>query len=74
MRYSKYIVALVVLLNTGFAIAILYVFLKTGSEPTVLTGCWFGFTTGELWMLSSVTKMKVKRKGEKCDGDKTKLV
>lgn len=64
MRYSKYIVALVILLNTGFTMAVLYLFMRTSSEPTVLIGCWFGFTTGELWMLSSVTKTKVKKKGE----------
>jgi len=60
MRYSKLIVALVILLNTGFAGAVLYLFLRTGSEPTVLIGCWFAFTTGELWMLSGITKVKVK--------------
>lgn len=59
--FSKKIVSLIVGLNVLFTIAILYVFLKTnGSEPTVLVGCWFGFTTGELWMLSSIKKTKVK--------------
>ena len=28
-----------------------------------LVGCWFAFTTGELWMLSSIKKSKVKKKG-----------
>ena len=59
-KFSKKIVALVVLLNTGFAGAVLYLFLRTGSEPVTLIGCWFGFTTGELWMLSGIRKAKLK--------------
>ena len=62
-RFSKFIVALVVAMNIAFTIAVLYVFLKTASEPTALVGAWFAFTTGELWMLSSIKKTKVK-KGE----------
>ena len=30
-----------------------------------LVGCWFAFTTGELWMLSSIKKSKVKKRGGK---------
>jgi len=61
-RFSKLIVAAVVTLNTIFTIAVLYVFLKVGSEPITLIGCWFAFTTGELWMLSSIKKSKVNKK------------
>jgi hypothetical protein len=60
MRYSKWIVALVILLNALFTGAVLYLFLRTGSEPTVLIGCWFAFTTGELWLLSGITREKVR--------------
>lgn len=60
-RFSKFIVALIILLNILFTSAVLYVFLKTGSEPMTLVGCWFAFTTGELWMLSSIKKSKVKK-------------
>lgn len=60
-RYSKLIVAAVVILNTIFTAAVLYVFLKTGSEPSTLITAWFAFTTGELWMLSSIKKSKVKK-------------
>ncbi|NLY77140.1 MAG: hypothetical protein GX080_03495 [Tissierellia bacterium] len=63
-RFSKFIVALIILLNILFTGAVLYVFLKTGSEPMTLVGCWFAFTTGELWMLSSIKKSKVKKEGE----------
>ena len=65
-RFSKAIVALVVLMNIIFTGAVLYVFLKTGNEPVALVGAWFAFTTGELWMLSSIKKAKVK-KGENED-------
>ena len=61
-KFSKAIVAAVIILNIAFTVAVLYVFLKVGSEPMTLIGCWFGFTTGELWMLSSIKKTKVKKK------------
>ena len=59
-RFSKLIVAAVVLLNTGFTAAVLYVYLRVGSEPTTLIAAWFAFTTGELWMLAGIRKAKVK--------------
>ena len=61
-RFSKLIVAAVVLLNTGFTAAVLYVYLRVGSEPTTLIAAWFAFTTGELWLLAGITKTKVKVK------------
>lgn len=60
MRYSKWIVALVIMLNVAFTGAILFLFLRTGSEPSTLIGCWFGFTTVELWTLAGITREKVK--------------
>jgi hypothetical protein len=68
MRYSKLIVALVILLNTGFAGAVLYAFLRVGSEPTALVAAWFAFTTGELWLLSGITREKVRRDANSRDG------
>ena len=58
-RFSKLIVAAVVLLNTGFTAATLYVFLRTGGEPTALIAAWFSFTTGELWMCAGIRKAKL---------------
>ena len=60
--FSKLIITLVVLMNIAFTVAVLYVFLKTASEPVALVGAWFAFTTGELWMLSSIKKEKVKKR------------
>lgn len=59
-KFSKFVVAAVVLLNTGFTAAVLYVYLRVGSEPTTLIAAWFAFTTGELWMLAGIRKAKVK--------------
>ena len=58
--FSKLIISLVVVMNIIFTVAVLYVFLKTSSEPVALVGAWFAFTTGELWMLSSIKKRKSK--------------
>lgn len=60
-KFSKVIVAAVILLNILFTVAVLYVFLKTGSEPMTLIGCWFAFTTGELWMLAKIKREKIKK-------------
>ena len=59
-KFSKRIVALVIFLNVVFTAAVLYIFLKVASEPTTLIVAWFAFTTGELWMLSSIKKKEVK--------------
>ncbi len=64
-RYSKVMVAIVIILNALFAAGVLYVFRQTGSEPSSLVVSWFAFTTGELLMLSSIKKVKEKGKGEK---------
>ena len=60
-RFSKFIVALVIALNTLFSVAVLYVFQKTGAEPSALVASWFAFTTGELWLLSTIKKTRVKK-------------
>lgn len=63
-KFSKFIIWLVLSLNIIFTIAVFYAFIKVGSEPTALIGCWFSFTTGELWMISSIKKAKLKLKRE----------
>lgn len=64
--YSKFIVAVVIMLNVIFTAAVLFVFLRTGNEPSTLITAWFAFTTGELFMLSSIKKVKEKKgKGDK---------
>lgn len=58
-QFSKFIITLVVTLNVIYTIIILYIFFKIGSEPTVLTSCWFAFTTGELFMLANIKNKKI---------------
>ena len=59
--FSKLVIMVIVLANIIYTAAVLYVFLKTSCEPTVLTGCWFAFTTGELWLLSGIKREKLRR-------------
>lgn len=59
--FSKTLIVAIVLLNIVFTAAVLFVFAKTSAEPTVLVGCWFAFTTGELWLLAGIKKSKIKK-------------
>ena len=64
MKFSKGIVSLVISLNIIFTAAVLYTFLKVGSEPMTLIGCWFAFTTGELWLLAGIKKREIETSGK----------
>lgn len=64
MGYDKKIVTAIIVLNVIFAAVIVKVFLTVGSEPTVLVGAWFTFTTGELWQLSKIKRKKLKKRME----------
>ena len=59
MRFSKWIVAAVIAMNASFTAAVLYVFLKTGSEPSTLVAAWFAFTTGELLALAAIKRKEI---------------
>ena len=59
MKFSKFIVALVIALNVLFTVAVLFIFYKVGTEPTTLIGAWFGFTTIELWALAGIKKREI---------------
>jgi len=59
VKFSKTIVALVIMLNVLFAAAVLWVFLQTKAEPVVLIGAWFSFTTAELLALAGIKKKEV---------------
>ena len=48
------------LLNIGFTGTILYLFLRTGSEPTTLIAAWFVSGKGELRLLAGITETKMK--------------
>lgn len=59
MKFSKWIVSLVIILNVLFTAAVLVVFWKVGEEPSILIGAWFAFTTGELWFLAGIRKKEM---------------
>jgi len=56
--FSKLIVTFVIIINIVFTIGTLYIFLKTGNEPTTLIGAWFAFTTVEVWQLAKIKRDK----------------
>jgi len=63
MKFSKLIVALVILLNAAFTVAVLFIFYRIGTEPAALIAAWFGFTTVELWALAGIKKREIDRNG-----------
>ena len=65
MKFSKLIVALVILLNAAFTVAVLFIFYRIGTEPTTLIGAWFGFTTVELWALAGIKKREIETGNDK---------
>ena len=58
--FSKALVVGIIFANIVFTVAVLWVFLRTGSEPQVLIGAWFAFTTSELIVLAGIKKQKIK--------------
>jgi uncharacterized membrane protein len=58
-QFSKVMVLLIIIMNIWFTVAVLRVFAITGAEPVALVAAFFGFTTGELWLMASIKKTKV---------------
>ena len=65
MKFSKWIVALVILLNAVFTVAVLFIFYRISAEPVTLIGAWFGFTTIELWALAGIKKREIETRNDK---------
>lgn len=63
MKYSKRIVILIIILNVMFTTGVLAVFWHTGNEPVALVGSWFAFTGGEMFLIASIKKEKIKKGG-----------
>lgn len=66
-QFSKVVVFSIVIMNIWFARETLSVFREVGAEPVTLIMSWFAFTGGELWMLSSIKKRKIKKDGNEND-------
>lgn len=60
-RFSKLVVAFIILANCAFTAAALFVFLRTGAEPAALIAAWFAFTTGELMALAGLRRSENRR-------------
>lgn len=60
-KTSKKIIVFVIIAILTFTSAAICVQVKTGMElsPTLIT-CFYAFCTGELWMLASIKKSKLK--------------
>ena len=69
IKYSKFIVFLVIVLNVWFANKVLNAFLVVGSEPTVLIGAWFAFTVGELFLLSGIKRKEIDKKDKSVEDE-----
>ncbi|MFA5628536.1 MAG: hypothetical protein WC965_13840 [Thiohalomonadaceae bacterium] len=67
MKFSKLIVALVILLNIVFTVVVLSIFKNTGVEPSTLIAAFFGFTTAELWALAFIKRGETKYGEDDCD-------
>lgn len=63
-RFSKKVVALVIILNIMFAGAVIFANYKGAVVPDSLIIAWFGFTTAELWSLSKISREKIKQPGK----------
>ena len=61
MKFSKWIVSLVILLNVLFTAAVLYIYYRIGTEPTALITAFFAFTTGELWFLAGIKRKEIEQ-------------
>lgn len=79
MRFSKWIVALVIAMNGLFCITVLYINYRGSYVSDTLIGAWFSFTTAELWGLAFIKSKEIKHtdsdieieedlKGEDIDG------
>ena len=71
MKFSKAIVSLVIALNIIFTVAVLFIFYRIETEPTVLIAAWFSFTTGELWFLAGIKKREIERGEEEWKKENT---
>lgn len=62
---SHWVIPFVIFSLFGFTAIAVYVQIKTGIElSSTLITCFFAFCTGELWMLASIKKTKLKNGDE----------
>lgn len=54
LQFNKKIVALIVIMNILFTATIVFLYYRTGSEPSTLIERWFKFTGTELVALAGI--------------------
>lgn len=54
VQFNKKIVALIVIMNILFTATIVFLYYRTGSEPSTLIDKWFKFTGTELVALAGI--------------------
>lgn len=64
LRYSKFIILLLIVGSFGFAWLIVDVYRETQSEPIAIISAWFAFAAAELQMLASIKKREKTGKNE----------
>ena len=69
MRFSKWIVAMIIAMNVFFCVAVLYINYRGSYVSDALIGAWFGFTTAELWGLAFIKGKEIKHADSDCDCD-----
>lgn len=61
--FMKKTIKWMIIMNVAFTIAVFYVFLRTGSEPSTLVDKWFLFTSTEAGVLGVIKIFKVRQNG-----------
>ncbi len=69
MKFSKWIVAMIIAMNVAFCIAVLYINYRGSYVSDALIGAWFGFTTAELWGLAFIKGKEIKHSDGECEED-----
>lgn len=69
MRFGKWIVAMIIVMNVFFCVAVLYINYRGFYVSDALIGAWFGFTTAELWGLAFIKGKEIKHADSDCEID-----
>lgn len=67
MKFSKVIVAFIIIINILFCIAALYINYKGYAVSDSLIVSWFSFTTAELWGLAFIKGKEIKHSEDSTD-------
>lgn len=69
MRFSKWVVAMIITMNALFCLAVLYINYRGFYVSDALIAAWFGFTTAELWGLAFIKGKEIKHADSDSDCD-----